>query len=106
MLSKLLEVEKEARRKIAEAEAEADEILEEARAEAGRIIAEGRDEGRRRAEEFVQEHEQELARKKQDRLDAERERLPDVESLPPEALQEAVDVIVRAVAADEEPPEV
>jgi V/A-type H+-transporting ATPase subunit G/H len=105
VLGKLLEVEKDARRIIAESESEAEQILADARAEAGRIVAEAREEGRHRAAEFLATHQQELERKKQARLDQERSHLPDVDSLPPEALQEAVQVIVRAVAHSEEPPQ-
>jgi vacuolar-type H+-ATPase subunit H len=105
VLSKLLEVEKEARRIIADADADADSILEEARSEAARIVAEARREGREQADALVAEHQQELARRKQERLERERAQLPNVEELPPQALQDAVEVIIQAVAKGNEPPE-
>lgn len=105
ILSKLLEVEKEARGILAQAERDADAAMEKAREEARDVRLKGREQARTKADELVDEASAELDEKRRKRLEEERAKLPTAGGLEPERLAEAAEVIVKAVAYGEAPPE-
>jgi vacuolar-type H+-ATPase subunit H len=98
IIERLLEVEHQARLIIAQAEHDADKAGEEARNRARQILQEGREDAHRRAQQILDANERELEQRRQERLGEERSRLRSPADVPPEALAEAVEVVVAAIA--------
>jgi len=104
-IDRLLEVEKQARQIIARADRDAAAAVAEGRAEAKRIVAEAREQARREAEELIAGEARELAERRQKLIDKERAKLPRLAGQDQKKLAEAVDMVVRAVADGDLPPD-
>jgi len=100
VIQKMLEAEAEAKRIVAEAEAEADRIRAEARRQAQHLLETARRQARDEADRLIAEADEQADRDRGSGLSLAAERIEQEVGIDPERRREAVETVVRAVAAE------
>jgi len=97
-LQEVLKAESEAKKLLDEANRQASEIVENARKEARLTLSQAREQAHRKAEQLLHETVKRTEEEKDRAVTEARKQATSPERLPPEKLEEAVELIVKVIA--------